>query len=189
MLIIGITGTLSSGKGTIAKFLVEKKEFNHYSVREFLVKEIKKRQMPVNRDSMVIVGNDLRKKNSPSYLAETLFEEAKKSGKDCVIESLRTPEEVNALRKKGKFHLFAVNAKQQIRYKRAFKRETKTDSVSFKEFIEKEKNEMKSDDPNKQNLSKCISMADYVFENNGTFEELYKKVEDVLNGIREKERV
>ena len=184
MLIIGIAGTFGAGKGTIAKFLVKKEGFKHYSVRAVLVEEIKRREMPVNRDTMAIVANDLREKNSPSYLAETLFEMAKKSGKDCVIESLRTPGEVSALRKKGEFYLFAVNAKPQIRYKRAFKRGTKTDSVSFKEFIEKEKKEMKSDDPNKQNLSKCISMADYVFENDGTFEELYKKVEDVLDEIR-----
>ncbi len=186
MLIIGITGTLSAGKGTIANFLVEKEGFKHYSVREFLVKEIKKRQMPVNRDSMVIVGNDLRKKNSPGYIAETLFERAKNSGKNCVIESLRTAGEITTLRNKGKFYLFAVDADPMVRYERGSERKSSTDKISFQEFIDNEKIEMTSEDPNNQNLSKCISMADYVFENNGTFEELHKKVEDVLNGIRRK---
>jgi len=186
MLIIGITGTLGAGKGTIVKFLVEKKGFMHYSVREFLVEEIKKRQMPVNRDSMVVVANELREKNSPGYIAETLFERAKKSGKDCIIESLRAPGEISALRKKGKFYLFAVDADPKIRYERILERKSSTDKISFQEFIDNEKREMKNTDPNKQNLSKCISMADYVFENNGTFEEIYKKVGDVLDEIRTK---
>jgi len=187
MLIIGITGTLGAGKGTIVKFLVEKRGFMHYSVRDFLVEEIKKRGMPINRDSMVEVGNDLRKKNSPGYIAETLFERAKNSGKNCVIESLRTEGEVNSLRKKGKFYLFAVDANPKVRYERVSERKSSTDKISFQEFIDNEKREMTSKDPNKQNLSKCISMADYIFENNGTVEELHKKVEDVLNEIREKE--
>ena len=40
MLIIGITGTLGAGKGTVVEYLVEKKGFDHYSVRAFLLKEI-----------------------------------------------------------------------------------------------------------------------------------------------------
>ena len=108
MLIIGITGALGAGKGTIAKFLVEKKGFKHYSAREFITKEIKRRGMPVNRGSMLFVANELRKKHSPSYIAEKLFERASQSGKDCVIESLRTVGEVNSLKKKENFYLFAV---------------------------------------------------------------------------------
>ena len=37
--------------------------------------------MPVNRDSMVSVANDLRATYSPSYIAEQLYEQAKLSEK------------------------------------------------------------------------------------------------------------
>ncbi|HHI04298.1 MAG TPA: hypothetical protein ENL45_02010 [Candidatus Woesearchaeota archaeon] len=187
MIIIGITGTLGAGKGTIVDYLVKKKKFNHYSVREFLTEEIKKRGMPVNRDSMVEVANELRARNSPGYIAEKLFEKAQNSSKDCVIESIRTEGEITSLRKRGQFYLFAVDADAKKRYERILKRKSSTDSISFEEFIDNEKREMQSNDPNKQNLSKCISMADYVFKNNGTTGELHKKVEDVLNEIRKKE--
>ena len=36
MIIIGITGTLGAGKGTIVDYLCKKRGFLHYSVREFL---------------------------------------------------------------------------------------------------------------------------------------------------------
>ena len=54
MIIIGITGTLGAGKGTIVDYLIKTKGFTHYSVRAFITKEIEKRKLPVNRDSMVI---------------------------------------------------------------------------------------------------------------------------------------
>ncbi len=45
-MIIGVTGTLAAGKGTIVKLLLEK-NFKHYSVREFLIKEIEKRGLSI----------------------------------------------------------------------------------------------------------------------------------------------
>ena len=181
-IIIGITGTLGAGKGTIVDYLVKNKGFIHFSAREDVInKEIEKRGLPITRDNMVLIANDLRKNYGPSYVAEELFKMAQNSDKNCVLESLRTVGEIESLRKKGKFFLFAVNAEQKTRYNRVQERKNaQSDDVSFEKFIEQEETEMKSDDPNKQNLSKCISIADYVFDNNGTFEELYKKVDEIL---------
>ena len=101
MLIIGITGTLGAGKGTIVDYLIEEKGFKHFSVRAFISEEIKKRGMEVNRDSMTSVANDLRAQHSPAYIAEQLYEKAIKSKKNSVIESLRTSGEVELLQSKG----------------------------------------------------------------------------------------
>jgi broad-specificity NMP kinase len=96
-MIIGITGTLGAGKGTIAEYLVKKRRFHHFSVRKFLIQEIKKRKLPVNRDSMVFVANDLRKKFGGGYIVEALYEKAFKKRGNSVIESLRAPLEIEAL--------------------------------------------------------------------------------------------
>jgi dephospho-CoA kinase len=180
MIIIGVTGTLGSGKGTVVEYLVNKKGFKHFSARAFLVEEIKKRGLEENRDNMVFLGNELRQKNSPSFVADELFKMALKSGQDCVIESLRAPGEINSLRKKGNFTLLAVDVDPKIRYERIVKRSTSTDNVSLEEFLADEAREMESDDPNKQNLKKCIKMADYIIDNNGTVEDLNLKLEEIL---------
>ena len=183
MNIIGITGTLGAGKGTIVDYLVQKKGYVHYSVRAFLSEEVKRRGLEVNRDTLTSVANDLRANNSPSYIAEQLYDRAYNNGKDAVIESIRTPGEIAALRSKGNFHLFAVDADRKVRYARITERKSETDSVSYETFVANEEREMNNADPNKQNLGECIHQADYVFQNNGSIEELHKRVEEVLQDI------
>lgn len=183
MITIGITGTLGAGKGTIVDYLVKEKGFVHFSVRDFITQEIERRGMPVNRDSMTIVGNDLRKQHSPSYITDELYKQAQETGKNCIIESVRTPLEVSELRKHSNFYLFAIDADAKVRYERIVVRGSSTDNVSFETFIANEQREMTSDDPNKQNLKACIEQADYLFSNDGNFEDLHQKIEEVLDTI------
>ena len=147
---------MGAGKGTIVEYLVEKKGYVHYSVRAFLAEEIKRRGMEVNRDTLTAVANELRANNSPSYIAEQLYDRAYNNGKDAVIESIRTPGEIKALRAKGNFNLFAVDADRKVRYARITERKSETDSVSFETFVANEEREMNNADPNKQNLGECI---------------------------------
>ena len=58
MIIIGITGTLGAGKGTIVDYLVKEEGFDHYSVRGFLLEEMKKMGMPCSR-SIIYYGSTL----------------------------------------------------------------------------------------------------------------------------------
>lgn len=184
MVIIGITGTIGAGKGTVVEYLLEKKKFKHFSARAFLTEEIEKRGLENNRDNMVAVANELREKNSPSFVADELFKRALESGENCVIESLRTVGEIESLRKKGNFSLLAINADPKVRYQRILGRSSTTDNIGFEKFLSDEEREMTSDDPNKQNLKKCIELADFKIENNGTIEELNSKLEEILKVIQ-----
>ena len=183
MQIIGITGTLGAGKGTIVDYLVKEYGFKHYSVRTFLIEEIKKRNISVNRDSMVLVANDLRSKHSPSYIIDMLYQRAFADGKNAIIESIRTPGEVYALREKGHFVLLAVDALPVVRYERIVERNSETDKVSYQIFIENEQREMEAADPTKQNLSECIKQADYVLNNNLDFNDLYGQVDQIMKTL------
>ncbi|RLD88152.1 MAG: hypothetical protein DRJ09_08920 [Bacteroidetes bacterium] len=182
-MIIGITGTIGAGKGTIVDYLKENRGFKHYSARDFISEEVVKRGLPVNRDTLTATANDLRKNFSPHYVIEQLFYRAQQQGGDAVIESVRTPGEIVFLRKQPDFYLFAVDADPKQRYERIKKRGSSTDSVDFKTFLANEKREMSTNDPNKQNLGKCIKMADFVFYNDGAMKDLFEQVESVLKKI------
>jgi len=94
MKVIGITGTLGAGKGTIAEYLVQKKGFNHYSVSDYITEEVKKRGLEINRDAMYNVGWELKKKFGPEYIVKELYKKAKADGKNAIIESIRSPGEI-----------------------------------------------------------------------------------------------
>jgi len=184
MVVIGITGTIGAGKGTVVEYLINRKNFKHFSARGFLMEEIERRGLENNRDNMVAVANELREKNNPSFVADELLKRALELGENCVIESLRTPGEIESLRGKGNFTMLAVDADPKVRYERIIIRSTSTDNVSFEKFLSDEEREMDSDDPNKQNLRKCIEMADFIIENNGTLEELNSRLEEILKVIQ-----
>ena len=185
MIIIGITGTLGAGKGTIVDYLVARKGYTHYSVRNFLIQEIEKQGLPVNRDSMVKVGNALRSMHCPSYITDCLFEQAKANGTNAIIESIRTEGEVLSLRNQPHFYLLAVDADARLRYQRIRLRHSETDLVSYEEFIANEQREMHNTDPNKQNLSRCISMADFTLNNNADIARLHAQIEQILIQIEQ----
>lgn len=183
MKIIGITGTLGAGKGTVVEYLVNKQGFKHFSVREYLIEEIKRRGLIVNRDSMTEVANELRAQHSPAYIIEQLYHIASKYSGNSIIESIRTPGEIDFLRQQGDFLLIAVDADPRIRYERIVKRGSETDNISYNTFVASEEREFNTDDPNKQNLSKCIQLADFVITNSGSIEDLFQQLEVDLDSI------
>lgn len=183
MIIIGITGTLGAGKGTVVDYLVKNKGFKHFSVREYLSGLVLMDGKEINRTSLVDKGNELRLEHGPGYIAEELFKLAKKSNQNSIIESIRTPGEVDVLKKHDNFTLLAVDAKHRVRYERIYKRASETDKITIEEFKDNENREMTSSDPNKQNLKECIAMADYLITNDGDFDALHNKVEYILRNL------
>ncbi len=183
MIVVGITGTLGAGKGTIVDYLIENKQFLHFSVRDFLITEIKKRKLEINRDSMTSVANELRAQRGPDYIIKRLYRKAKAKGTNCVIESIRNLSEIAALRKKGDFVLLAVDAAAEIRYARIQQRKSETDNTSYETFLANEAREMHTNDPNHQNLAACIREADFKLSNDGSIEDLHHQIEHIISQI------
>lgn len=181
-MIVGITGTIGAGKGTVVDYLVQKKGFAHYSVRDFLVEEVKARGLPVNRDSMRDVRNLIRAAHEPSYIIEMLFSRAQAAGHDALIESVRALGEAEYLKRQGA-KLLAVDADRRLRYERVRARGSATDDVDFATFVAHEEKELASTDPNGQNIIGVMQLADYRIENDGALPALHEKVEVMLKAL------
>ena len=182
MILLGITGTIGAGKGTVVDYLVKEKGFAHYSARNFIVEEVVRRNLPVNRDSMTEVSNELRATHGPAYIIEQLYRQAQEGGENAIIESVREVAGVEFIKERGGF-ILAVDADRPIRYERIKDRGSETDHVTFDEFVRQEEREMASGDPNKQNLLAVIEMADFYILNNGALAQLHEKVDDIVNNL------
>jgi dephospho-CoA kinase len=78
------------------------------------------------------------------------------------------------------FLLLSVDAEQKTRYERILKRGSETDHVTFEEFQAQEEKEMNNTDPTKQNVAECMKLADVQIRNDGTFEDLYQKLDEIF---------
>jgi dephospho-CoA kinase len=183
-MIIGITGTDGAGKGAVVKYLVEKKGFTHYSARELITEKIIEKKLPINRENMRLVANELRKEYGHDAIVQLSLQKARaEKASHFIIESIRAIAEVPALHQAGGI-LLAIDANQNARFRRISGRKSESDNVTFAEFIAQEKLEMNDPDPNGMQKARVIATADYTIMNDGTLKELGEKIAEFLNTIK-----
>jgi len=180
MIIIGITGTNASGKDTAADFF-KQQGFEAFSLSDILREEAKKRGLEVSRENLIALGKELREKFGLGYLAE---ETLKKIKANSIVTSIRHPQEVATLKKSPHFSLIAVDAPIELRYKRVQKRDRgEKEGETLAEFKKLEAKEFASEGAGQQ-LGKCMAMAEYQIENDGTKEAFYQKLASLFNKIK-----
>lgn len=180
-MIIGVTGTIGAGKGTVVDYLVKEKGFIHLSVRDYLLGEIRHRGMEADdRSAMREVANELRATHGPSHIIEMLYERALEREEPALIESIRAIGEAEFLKGKGAM-ILAVDADRKLRYERISARGASTDHVDFDTWVVQEERELASTEPWDMNVIGVMRMADVRIENDGTLEELHAKVDAAIS--------
>ena len=176
-MLIGITGTDGSGKGTVVEYLVKKKGFTHYSSREFILEHLTAAGLEATRNNLRITANQLRAEHGNDFVIRQAFERAERDGvTDAVIESVRALAEAEFLKANGGV-LLAVDAEQAIRFERVQGRRSTSDKVTFEEFQAHEELEKNDPDPNGMQKAKVMEMADHTITNDSTFDELRQQVD------------
>lgn len=176
-MIVGLTGKNAAGKGELAKH-IQSKGFVYFSLSDALREEASKRGLDHSRDTMINLGNELRKRFGSGILAKRINEKIKKGQaagkKDFVIDSIRNPGEIGELRKNKGFLLVGVVTDQKIRFQRLLKRGRIGDATTFEEFKRQEDLE-NNDEASGQQLDKCLELADRHISSNGTIDEANKE--------------
>jgi dephospho-CoA kinase len=163
--IIGLTGRNAAGKGTVADWLVAH-GFRYTSLSDAIRDWLRAQGLEPSRDNLIQGGRTLRSEGGPGVLAvRTLAGIA--AGEDVVVDSIRNPAEVEALRARPDFVLVEVFADRHVRWERLAARGRAGDARNFEEFARHEDAELTSGDPSAQQLVATAALADLRLDNGG----------------------
>jgi dephospho-CoA kinase len=173
-MIIGLTGRNGAGKGVMADYLA-RKSFEALSLSDILREELHARGETITWEKLISLGRELRVKYGPAVLAERTLARLTPN-KHYVIDSIRHPAEVEALRSREGFVLVAVQAPLEVRYERARKRNREAAPQNIQAFQLLEQCEIENPDLEGQQVERCEQMADYVLINDSTLEVFFKRI-------------
>lgn len=180
-LVIGVTGTMTSGKAAIRYFLVDRGfksiRHTHSILREGLRlgKEMSK------RENWVEVGVKMRKEKGIDILAQ-LSAKKIKEGERYVVCPLRHPADIKFLKEKYTALIIFVDAPFKTRYIRTLLKEQGA-GLTEKDFKRKDEVENAPSGKDKKfltNINACKKLADEIIMNDKGLSLLNQKLDAIL---------
>ena len=180
VVLVGVTGRNASGKTTIVQWFAGR-GVRTVSCSDSIRAWLAEQGIEESREALIEGGRELRRRGGPGILAEMLLEAI--GGEDAVIDSIRTPGEVEALRARDDFILIEVTAGADSRWARSQDRAHPGDPADRATFVAQEESEEVASDEAGQALVATAEMADLILINGGTVEGLHKDLENLLNRL------
>ncbi len=184
MKIIGLSGTLASGKDTVAQLLEESYGFMHVSTSDMLRAE-KKRVFGDSPEALLLrndpFANELRATRGAGVLVEIAEEQYSKNidkfPNGLVVSGIRSIGEAEKIKELGGEIVF-VDADSRTRYNRTSirARDNNDRDTTYDEFMNMEKSEspVGNNDKTVQNLPELKKLADIHLLNDGNDIEIFK---------------
>ncbi len=180
--VIGLIGEKGSGKGSVAKLLMEKYGAQHFGTSVILKKIADEVHLPQTRDNLIKLALVLKDGFWPGIVIDAMISEIEKSGSALVIaDGIRMHGDVEPFWDKygENFKLVYVTAPLNIRFERTRLRKEKVgeENTDFRQFIEEEGR------LTEVSIAEIGKMADYKIDNSGSLPELEKQIIDIMDKI------
>jgi dCMP deaminase len=177
---VGVAGPNAAGKGEVVR-LLERRGFYKASLSDVIRDDLAKSGLEPTREYMIARGRELRERFGPAVLAERV-QRLLPNDRNHVIDSIRHPAEVEALRSAGDFVLLWVDAPRELRFTRSQARARAGDAASLPEFEALEARELDSAEAAGQKLLAVRALADLTLSNEGDLAALEAQLQEVLRG-------
>ena len=178
-IVIGIIGTIASGKGTIAKYLVKKHGFKHIVMGNLVRAIARKKGIKPTRENLHNLQAKYRAKDPAYFIKKAIAKINMQKHQKWVVDGLRNPEDARELKKVFDAKIIFVDAPVKLRWERARKRRRgKEAKESLKDFIKIEKQENKI-----FHFDITKKYADFKIINAGSKKQIYSKIEKILKKI------
>ena len=155
--IIGIIGTIGSGKDTVAEYISKKFSIPSLQISQPLKEIAKERGIEPTRENLIKIGSDLVQENGAGFLVKLLINKIPENL--IIITGIRITEVINYIRKNYNLTLLNITAEPKIRFQRCILRNKAGEAKTLAEFIENEQKENSA--PNAQPLFECIKLSDF----------------------------
>ena len=178
-MIVGVAGLNGAGKGEIVRFL-EERSFAVVSLSDVLRGELGKRGVSETRERMIGLGREMRELEGADALARRAIA-LMRPDRNYVVDSIRHPAEVGALRESGRrFLLIWVEAREEVRLERIRHRGRAGDPTGLAALRRLEAKELGGGDESLPQLLTVRGLADEVLLNEGSMETLGDSIREIL---------
>ena len=181
-MIVGVTGPIASGKSVFSQMLVEK-GFILLTLSEEVREEARKLSIPIERKALQDLGNAMRLKFGNGYWAKRLIARMDMK-KNCVIEGIRNPGEIEELHKLRNFILIGVDAhiEDRIRWIRMRNKGSDPKTIAEIRAMDARDRGVGENVAGQQSFA-CFKMADTYILNNTTLEDLKEKATQLIKEL------
>jgi len=176
-IILGITGEIACGKGTIASHLAKEYQAGTHRFSTMLRDVLDRMYIEQTRENIATLSTILRKNYGEDVMAKTMMREAEDDKNEIVIiDGVRRLADIKYLQELPHFKLVYIEADMQKRYERIIKRGENTDDIgkTFEEF--QKEHELETE----LQIRDLKNYANYVVDNNGTYTDLYEQIDKII---------
>ena len=176
-LIICISGMPGSGKSLVSEAAASE-GFRVVCMGDIIRSEADARGITKTPASLGALMLELRKSEGEDVVARRCLEKAKSLGGFAVIEGVRSLSELLYFKTNSDLILIAVHASPKTRFERLLKRRRADDPKDKKTFDERDMRELNV------GIGSVIALADQVFINEGTVENIRVAARSFFEGIK-----
>jgi len=189
-IIIGVCGTLCSGKGVVSEIL-RSKGCDVTTLGAIVRESLNSKGIEATREAQQNEGNALRKEFGGQILAERALKKYIHTDNILVIDGIRNVAEIEYLKAHSKFFLIGVDASLELRWKRSIHRNRDPGHKDYDTFINDDARDRGTNEPaNGQQVGMCLVQADFLIMNDEEYvdlesSKLYKDVNKIYREIIE----
>lgn len=182
-IILGISGEIASGKDTVGKYLAEKYGVLALRFSQPLRDILDRLYLEQNRGNMATLSLHIRKTFGEDTLSKVMLADAENSNEDfVVVDGVRRLPDIVHMETSEHFYFAYVEASSEKRYVRLTQRRQNSDDAT-KTPVQFEKDAKLETE---LQIASLKERADFVINNDGTLEELYVQIDQMMEGLRKK---
>jgi dephospho-CoA kinase len=177
MRIICVVGLIGCGKDTASDYIEKKYGYHTISTGDIIRTFAKRDGLELTRENL----HKIRRKYGNIFIGEETIKIIKeKKLRHVLLNGVRRSEDYEIPKKAfgNVMRMILINTDKENRFKRLKARGLPRDPKNAEDFEDHEKNESEIYD-----FDKTFSYADFKIENNGSKQDLYKKIDNVMKEI------